>query len=256
MLPACHEQLSMLLPDPSNSLESLRAAECVERHRMDWRPEVVHTVLLAESHVYTPEHELQIMRGPHHLFPRSLNQTFARFVYCLGYGESEFAGQSLPATVGTPQFWKLFASCAHTPSPLAFAPFLKGTNPSFFKRIDAKLMLLERLRSLGVWLVDASAIALYSTGGARLYQQDYESVLKCCWNNYTGHLVRQAAPHSIVVIGRGVARTLERELSNLAGIKMHCVHQPQGCRKKGMIEDVYATLQQVCQNAAQARGVR
>lgn len=92
-----------MLPAP---LESLKAAQCVESHRMDWHPEAVHTVLLAESHVYTADRELQPMLGPHDLTARRLNQTFARFVYCLGYGESEFAGPRSPQTPGTPQYWK------------------------------------------------------------------------------------------------------------------------------------------------------
>ena len=256
MLSTCHKELALLLPDARASLESLTAAQCVETHRMDWRPEVVHTVLLAESHVYTSDGELQPMKGPHDLSTRSLNQTFARFVYCLGYGESEFVGPSGPHTAGTPQYWKLFASCAQSPYPATFKPYLKGSSPNFLARLKAKLMLLERLRSLGVWLVDASAIALYSPGGSRLHNQDYERVLKCCWRTYTGHLVKSAAPHSLVVIGKGVARTLSHELQSLSKTEIHCVSQPQGCRAKGEIEEVYAKLHQVCQQAAHARGAQ
>jgi hypothetical protein len=60
MLSDCHAELSDFLPGP---LESLAAAHCVERHRFDWRPETVHTVLFAESHVYTRDPELQPMHG-------------------------------------------------------------------------------------------------------------------------------------------------------------------------------------------------
>ena len=190
-------------------LESLAAAQCVERHRFDWRPEVVHTLLLAESHVFTSDHELQLMRGPHNLAAQQLNQIFARFVYCLGYGEIEFAGPTLPQTKGTPQYWKLFASCVRPPSNEAFAPILKGGNPSFLGRIRAKLSLLDQLRALGVWLVDASAIGLYSPGGSRPHDADYERVLKCSWDTYTGRLVVDAKPHSVVVIGKGVASALQ-----------------------------------------------
>ena len=254
VLSHCHNALSRILTDASTSLESLAAAQCVERHRMDWRPEVVHTVLLAESHVYTSDSELLPMQGPHSLSHRALNTTFARFVYCLGYGESQFVGPSGPNTAGTPQFWKLFASCVQAPSAKTFAPFLKSGNPEFLSRMRAKVALLERLRAKGIWLVDASAIALYSPGGNRLHHQDYESVLRLCWNTYTGQLVRNAAPHSVIVIGKGVARALERELAGLTAAEIHCVNQPQGCRVKGQIEQVYATLHTVCQHAAHARG--
>jgi hypothetical protein len=235
-------------------MESLQAAECVDRHRMDWRPPTVHTVLLAESHVFTADAELQPMLGPHDLAGRQLNRTFARFVYCLGYGEPDFAGPQSPQTSGTPQFWKLFASCVHAPTAQAFAPLLKGTNPSFLGRLRAKLSLLERLRALGVWLVDASAIALYSPGGSRLHQSDYERVLKCSWSTHTGLLVRDANPHSIVVIGKGVARALHRELSGLSNVHVHSVAQPQGCRTVQAMGEVYATLHRVCQHAAHERG--
>ena len=96
MLSACYQELSNVL---SVHMESLAAAQCVEQHRFDWRPEAVHTLLLAESHLLTPDSELQTMRGsPHAVTERPLNQTFARFVYCLGYGEHEFAGPALPPT--------------------------------------------------------------------------------------------------------------------------------------------------------------
>ena len=190
------------------------------------------------------------------LTKRQLNPTFARFVYCLGYGEHEFAGPSLPRTTGTPQFWKLFASCVHPPSKDAFAPLLKCGNPSFLSRLRAELALLEELRALGVWLVDASAVALYRPGGARPAHPVCQTVLKRSWHAYTGALVREAKPHSIVVIGKGVARALDKELSAVHNVEVHCVSQPQGCRRAGDLEEVFATLHQVCQHAARARGVR
>ena len=253
MLTHCHQELSVFLPGP---LESLQAARCVERHRLDWRPEAVHTILLAESHVFTSDSELLPMRGPFQSVGRALNRTFARFVYCLGYGESDFAGPSLPALPGTPQYWKLFASCVQPASAEAFDPLLKCSNRSFTDRLRAKVSLLERLRTLGVWLVDASAVALYAPGGSRLHQSAYERVLKCCWRAYTGHLVRAATPHSLIVVGKGVARALESELAVLTGVQVHCVSQPQGCRKPGTIDDVHATLYRVCQHAAYSRGVK
>ncbi|MBX3669985.1 MAG: hypothetical protein KF778_16410 [Rhodocyclaceae bacterium] len=253
MLTTCYQELAAIV---SGDLEPLEAAKCVESHRLCWRPEVVHTVLLAESHVYTPAHELSEMTGPHNLATRPLPKVFARFVYCLGYGEPEFAGPDAPRTVGTPQYWKLFASCAAPGLPEAFAPVLKGSNRRFLERIRAKLLLLERLRSLGVWLVDASAVGLYATGGDRIHQAEYEKVLRCCWRNYSGKLVREATPHSVVVIGKAVARVLHRELSGLPGITVHCVPQPQARCTAREVADVHATLFKVCQQAALARGAQ
>jgi hypothetical protein len=252
MLSACYQELSKVL---SVHLESLAAAQCVEQHRFDWRPEAVHTLLLAESHLLTPDSELQTMRGsPHAVTERPLNQTFARFVYCLGYGEHEFAGPALPPTAGTWQFWQLFASCVRTPGPRTFAPLQKGSNPSFATRIGAKLSVLEEMLALGIWLVDASPVALCSPGGARLHQSEYGQILRCSWHNYVEKLVRDAKPHSIVVIGKDVAQALHGQLSRLHNVEIHNVRQPQGCRQPGALDEVHATLNRACHAAARARG--
>ena len=251
MLSECYDELSKIVPA---HLESLAAARCVEQHRFDWRPTAVHTLLLAESHVLTADCELQAMRGSPHATPeRSLNKTFARFVYCLGYGEPEFAGPALPQTRGTWQFWQLFASCVRHPGPETFAPLQKGTNPSFASRIRAKLSVLEEMRALGVWLVDASPVAL-STGSERVHQAQYPEILKRSWRTYAEHLVSDAKPHSIVVIGKDVARVLEGELSKLHSVEVHSVRQPQGCRTQGALDEVQATLHRICHAAARVRG--
>ena len=251
MLAKCYEELSKIVPSHKESLE---AAQCVEQHRLVWRPPSVHTVLLAESHVLTDDSELQMMRGCSQATThRRLHQTFARFVYCLGYGEHEFAGPALPSASGTSQFWKIFASCVRTPGPEAFAPLQKGTNPSFAARIQAKLSVLEAMHKLGVWLVDASPVAL-STGSERVHPKNDPKVLKCSWQHYSKKLVEDAKPHSIVVVGKGVERALRAELSTLQGVEIHAVAQPQGCRKQGAFEEVLATVHRVCQAAAAARG--
>lgn len=251
MLLTCYQELSEVV---SMHPESLAAAQCVEQHRFDWRPEAVHTLLLAESHLLTPDCELKAMRGNPPVTGRSLNSTFARFVYCLGYGEGEFAGPLLPSTAGTPQFWKLFASCVGSPAASTFAPLLKSRNPSFASRLRVKVSVLEQMLMLGVWLVDASPIALCSPGGSRLHQSDYRRVLMCSWRNYVATLIRDAKPHSIVVIGKGVAQALHDELSSLANVEVHVVHQPQGCRTPEALHEVHATLHRVCQAASRARG--
>jgi hypothetical protein len=185
-----------------------------------------------------------------------LHPTYARFVYCLGYGEPTFAGPWSPARAGTPQYWKLLASCVQSASPDAFGPVLKTVNRSFDDRLRAKVALLERLRALGVWLVDASAIALCAPGGTRLHGPAYGQVLQCCWRTYTGELIRLAAPRAVVVIGRGVHAALHAELAALRGVDVSCVPQPQACRARGTIDPVYAALNRVCREAASARGAR
>lgn len=55
------------------------------------------------------------------------------------------------------------------------------------------------------------------------------------WRNYVANLVRDADPHAIVVIGKGVAQALHGELSSLANVEIRVVPQPQGCRTPGAL---------------------
>ncbi len=137
---------------------------------------------------------------------------FVRFVYCLGYGEPNFVGQRLAGNTGTWQYWKLLSSCAHGPASDAFAPVLKRYSPSFQSRLKAKIAHLERLRQLGVWLLDASILALYAPGATRLHAGEYERLLRCCWEHHIGPTIVDANPHSVIVIGRGVQAALRKSL--------------------------------------------
>ena len=247
----CYRKASSLL---ASAAEPYSVVECVEQHRLHWRPPRVHTILLAESHVYTHAHESVVMLGIEHLALANSPTNFVRLVYCLGYGEPKFVGQRLDGNTGTWQYWKLFASCAHVPTADAFAPVLKRYSPSFQVRLQAKIDLLDRLRQLGVWLLDASILALYSPGATRLHADAYERILRCCWEHHIGPTIDGANPHSLIVIGRGVHAALRSELQALSGIELHAVHQPQARISAPDIGAMHALIHQVCQGAAAARG--
>lgn len=247
----CYRNASSLL---ASAAEPFSVVECVEQHRLHWRPPRVHTILLAESHVYTRAHENVAMSGTEQLAVANLPMNFVRFVYCLGYGEPDFVGQPVAGNTGTWQYWKLFASCAHSPAPEAFAPVLKRYSPSFHARLQAKIILLERLRELGVWLLDASILALYAPGATRLHAGAYERLLRCCWEHHIGPTIADANPHSVIVIGRGVHAALRHELQALSAIELHTVPQPQARISAPEISAMHALIHQVCQSAASARG--
>ena len=70
-----------------NWAESFEVALEVERLRLGQRPRDVRVVLLAESHVWTSQTETSSRVRQ----PDGVETGFARFVYCLGYGEPSLA---------------------------------------------------------------------------------------------------------------------------------------------------------------------
>ncbi len=79
----CHAVLAGLL---GSEIEPLSVAREVDEHRRYWRPKNPKLVLLAESHVRTTVAELKVTIKALDSIPKCLPSSFARFVYCLGYG--------------------------------------------------------------------------------------------------------------------------------------------------------------------------
>src|SRR6266508_2896199 len=146
-------------------IEPFASVQLVEVYRRYWKPDKVKIILLAESHVYTRDDDRRIIIPAIAQLPRYPSQ-YARFVYCLGYGErgltkSDFHPKKRD---GTPQFWKIFYSCNnHVSSLNDFSPILGRT--SHEQRVLNKIQLLQDLKAKGIWLVDASIAALYKDGG-------------------------------------------------------------------------------------------
>lgn len=235
--------------------ESLDVVKSVEQHRQHWRPDRVHTVLLAESHVYTPETELKEMNPQACIEGHGMPAHFVRFVYCLGYGESLFAGHVFDDNdQGTWQFWKLLSSAIRTPTAESFAPFLKTHSPDYKGRLVSKYELLNRLQQDGVWLLDASILALYGPGKYKPAPKVRKKIIEFCWENYIRQQIQEADPHSVLVVGKGVYKSLESKLSDLSSdIQVRHVSQPQGCRKREDIDAMHQTVFDVCKNARLAR---
>ncbi len=205
-----------------NDCEELESVQLVETYRRFFRPSRVRVVLLAESHVFTSAEDRAIELP---LIPelQGYPTQYARFVYCLGYGERMLSGHAAhPTRDGTPQFWKLLYSCAHSiSSTVDFDPIL-GRTP-YHQRVRNKATLLCDLKANGVWLVDTSIVALYKAGTK---VSNMRLALQESWRAYTRDVVVSSDPTHVICIGRGVASVVGDDLKALFGERVTTIAQP------------------------------
>lgn len=208
-------------------LEPASVLQAVAAHRDYWKPDDVRVLLLAESHVWTDAAELAAEVPLATYGHANAPEEFVRLVYCLGYGESELLPKAVQKNKGTPQFWKLLAACVGDPED---AKVLKGVERDLEKRVNAKIALLADLRARGVWLLDASPVALYVPGGRkpRLLPQ----ALRIAWEEYSGAIVRAVAPRAVMVIGKMVHNVLGEHIEKAIapGVPVDWMYQPQARR--------------------------
>ena len=250
-LERCYDRARVLVGDDA---EPFSVVQTVESHRNYWRPARVRVLLLAESHVYTKAQECVPMGGAGMFELRDCPQRFIRLVYCLGYGESEYVGAHPLSNTGTPQYWKIFSSCVYPIDASAFGAVLKRQTPGFHARLSAKIDLLNRLRQVGVWLVDASVLALYTPGGNKPSAGVRQKVLRACWDAYIGHLVADAAPERVIVIGKGVGAALADRLKDVTGGRHIVLNQPQARMSVDEITRTHNTYFDVCREGAASPG--
>ncbi|MDI9578819.1 MAG: hypothetical protein QM398_11880 [Thermoproteota archaeon] len=201
---------------PHIKIDSLEAVKQVEEYRQYWKPDKTNIVLLAESHVYTDQND----------FKRKLNRAFiqknlpnypsnfVRFVYCLGYGEDTLLNgeKGSRENTGTPQFWKIFASCIATnPDNPRHYRILKSATPSFTERLQNKISILSEMKQKGIWLMDASIVGLYGNE-AKNDLSACDRIIEICWNNYIEGIVEQAEPKFVIIIGKGVEKIISHKL--------------------------------------------
>ena len=226
----CYQKIYSILDKYSEPYESVKL---IEQFRQYWRPEKVNVILLAESHVFTSNtdrsfklNDVEDDDAPLSDYPDS----YATFVYCLAYGEETLTkGDNHPAKAdGTPQFWKILYSCINKiDSNKLFSPILKSGTKSTSERIHNKIKLLLELKKRGIWLVDASIIALYNKG-IKPSNDVFNEVIKTSWNHYTKNLISDAKPNHVIIIGKGVAKNIESSLSSLVGSNNYTIiPQPQ-----------------------------
>ncbi len=175
----------------TKEIDSFEVVKKVDEYRQFWKPKNVKVVLLAESHVYTTDEDMQnrLDNNSGICLPKKYPRDFVRFVYCLGYGENELLTEPIENNSGTPQFWKIFFSCCNKISSNSdFKPILKKGTKSFDERLKNKIKLLGKLRENGIWLVDASVAGLYSKS-KRFSQKTKREIISLCWDNYTKPLL-------------------------------------------------------------------
>lgn len=244
-LSACYSTVANIIGLNS---EPLSVIQRVEKHRRYWRPAKTRVILLAESHVYTEASELAHALRPSLDVPPDLPKGFVRLVYCLGYGENGLLDAPIAGTrnSGTPQFWKIFASCL---KPVASNDDFAGILASRTLQPDRlvnKLALLYYLKARGIWLVDASIAALYAPGRPKLPPNRMLDVLYASWDGYVCSVIEEANPQAIICIGLGVAGALRTRLISL-GIPWTAVPQPNARLSTAQHLDVFRTYYRICE---------
>lgn len=234
---------------PGNmKVDSLSVAKQVEEYRQFWKPAKTSVILLAESHVYTDEVDNAIMLNKAILnrIVQGYLSHFVRFVYCLGYGESELLDKVRydRKNTGTPQYWKIFSSSiAENEIDLGFRRILKMGRSSLQARLRNKVDILTKMREKGVWLLDASIVGLYGSGEKN--HMAYKKILEICWKNYLADTILESEPKHIIVIGKGVEGVLRSKLRSL-NISSTVVPQPQARGDSEWQLENYRTYQRIC----------
>jgi hypothetical protein len=225
-------------------LDSYKVVSDVVNHRNFWRPKAVRTMLLAESHVYTADDENAYnISYPPELHSYDIPRNFVRLVYCLGYGEQSLAPH-IEKNSGTWQYWKIFAACASDTPDIDFGLVLKGENEPDQKRILNKFSIFQKLTRKGVWLVDCSSVSLYGHKKKRSEKQKRD-MLRICWETYIRHLLDEARPDYVIVIGMRVGKIVGPGLEKM-GIRHKTLTQPQAWLSSREQAEVLQAYQRIC----------
>jgi hypothetical protein len=216
--------------DPAIELDSFDVVADVEKLRQAFRPKNVKVILLCESHVSTSKEDHKIIVNYDQItcsIFRSLPTNFVRFVYCLGYGENELL-EALPGkNTGTPQYWKLLASCQKEPRDGFADAFLKSKNRDAMARLNAKADLLRTLRDSGVWLVDASIVGVYASGGKKPSNTLIKKILKTSFHHYVRRSIEDTQPEQVIIVGTSVRDALIEQIREIVSPnKITTVCQP------------------------------
>lgn len=237
----CYDKLRPIL---GTGIEPYESVELVERYRKFWKPQNVKVLLLAESHLFTTESDRDI-KIPDSLGLTDYPNEYAKFVYCLGYGERNLTkSNSHPKRDGTPQFWKIFYSCYNNiEGNDDFKSILSQTD--YAHRIQNKIRLLENLKKAGIWLVDTSIVALYD-GGKKPSHRVMSSAIHTSWNGYTKNIVTESDPDHVIIIGKGVANVIENDLNELVGNRYSTIPQPNAHLSAEEHLNNFKTYYQIC----------
>ena len=224
-------------------IEPLCIVKSVSDHRNFWKSNKVKVLLLAESHVYTSiteyDNTMQYDRFPKLI---ACPANYVKLVYCLGYGEKYLV--RLNGNTGTPQFWKIFASCVNQNFYSESEKILLSKTPNFYQRLNNKISLLEKLKEKGIWLVDVSIVALYNNN-IKPSPKIMKEIIEISWEQHISKVIHEIKPEKIIVIGKGVSKILEDELNKI-NIPFHVQPQPQARLSKKDIEKTFEKYYELC----------
>ncbi len=205
---------SILKIDNSLKFESFDVVKIVNEYRNYWKPDKIETILLAESHVFTDDEEIE----QHHSIKLPNYPTeFVRFVYNLSYGQKNVLLTKIRNNSGTPQYWKLFKEISEK-------DFRVINNLDGRDKLKQKIRLLEYLKAKGVWLLDCSIVGLYNNG-LKPPKNIIDQVLKTSYINFCNPIILKENPTNILVIGKNIFYTLMEELI-LLKVNVDWIHQP------------------------------
>ena len=209
----------------SNSIESFEIVNTVHDYRLFWKPKKVKTVLLAESHVYTSNSDYGSYLNPSYLKLPGYPNKYVRFVYCLGHGENAILNLNIADNRGTPDYWKIFYSCCNKiNSEEDCKPILKKTE--FDIRIKNKIQLLNSLKDRGIWLLDASIIALYLPKKPKPSYKTIDKCINICWDLLIEDILIKENPRNLICIGKTVEKVLNGKLYKMFGHNLTVLPQP------------------------------
>jgi hypothetical protein len=109
---------------------------------------------------------------------------------------------------------------------------VERTEPDFITRLTAKLRVLEELKARGVWLLDACPVALYAASQPKPRMAMLAQALELAWAAYTREAIREAAPRSVMIVGKMVHDGIGARIRALLGpsVPVGWMYQPQARR--------------------------
>jgi hypothetical protein len=218
----------------ADTVESFGVVQEIERLRSAWKPDRTRVILLAESHVWTDIDEIQTrVTQPDHS-----ETSFARFVYCLGYGEPDLLSRRIKPNVGTPQYWRLLHDTIFEPTPTSHLRVMKSGEKDRAQRVLNKFELLRNMREGGIWLVDTSVCALVREGKRLVTGDAYISVIKACWDLHVREVLTACAPAAVLIVGKGVSSCIVGDVQSALGPKVELkgIRQPNARLSRKDIE--------------------
>lgn len=220
-----YEKIKSYSLEKSIEIDSLKVVQEVERLRNYWKPENPNVILLAESHVLTSDDDfnIKINYNDFNNFIPSYPDNFVRFVYCIGYSESNlFINKPTDPSFrnpGTRQFWKIFCACASNNDKIVYDFILKGRIKNLEERVRNKIRILIKMKEKGIWLVDGSIVGI--NGLPTKMKRD---IISLSWNSHVNYIVLENNPKAIVFIGSPIKNVLLNEFQDSS---IEIFHQPQ-----------------------------